>query len=88
MKIGQFHRDMLSTFTICVITCIQQIGKEKQFKYHKKEKKFEEYNYPQRLSQRHLSETVVVEIKNFLPKGLSSYFLRSHIAKMLLRKYK
>ena len=72
MKIGQFHRDMLSTFTICVITCIQQIGKEKQFQYHENDKQFEEYDYPQGLSQRHFSETVVIEIKNFQPKVLAS----------------
>lgn len=72
MGIGQFHRNPFGSFAVGSVTRLQQVGKEKQFQYHENDKQFEEYDYPQGLSQRHFSETVVIEIKNFQPKVLAS----------------
>ena len=45
------------------------VGKEKYFQHHEDDKDFDEDDEPQRASQRHAAEAVVIEVENLVEKS-------------------
>jgi hypothetical protein len=57
----------LSRYEFCLVALsvlLEEVGKEKHFQYSENDEKLDEDNSPQRASQLHVAEPVVVELED------------------------
>ena len=47
-----------------------EVGEEEQFQYNKDDEQLDENHCPERFSYRHISEPVVIQVPDILPKSL------------------
>ena len=70
LKIEQFEDRYPSELSGGQQQRAEEVGKEKQLQHHKNNKQFHQDDGPQRLSERHAAEAIIIQVEGAMPETL------------------